>query len=78
MSMMETMDMAAMRDMMSGGCEDCESMMNRASAHCSFQATILPLIALAFPSQLTSRDPFLLEQTPYARSFSPEPPPPRL
>ncbi|WP_157967748.1 hypothetical protein [Cohaesibacter intestini] len=78
MSMMETMDMAAMHDMMSGGCEDCEGMMNRASAHCSFQATILPLIALAFPFSLSGRDPICREQSPNAQSFSPEPPPPRL
>ncbi|TLP42298.1 hypothetical protein FDK21_19990 [Cohaesibacter sp. CAU 1516] len=78
MSMMESMDTAAMGDMMSGGCDECAGMMSRASAHCSLQATILPLLGMAFPLALTGRNPLREEQSPYARSFSPEPPPPRL
>ena len=77
-SMMQMMDMGGMADMMAGDCEDCAGMMSRSSAHCSPQATFLPMPAMGFPSYLAGHDPLPREQLPYAFSFSPEPPPPRL
>jgi hypothetical protein len=75
MSMMKMMDMGGM---VAGDCEDCAGMMSRSSVHCSLQATVLPLPEMGFPSHLVRRDPLPREQLPYARSFTPEPPPPRL